>query len=164
MEEIDLLKDAIAKHPFSEDASPHARCVHYSKLAASVKSKSAHDVLQKLIDDYAAAPASLGTGVPAGSVLGSVGTVGGASSVSESERSDLERGVQRCMQDNIRIIARIRDNLVNGRLEDNFDLMVQFRSNVSAILTRMSQMGGVMSQMPAIPVRLNTLLIPSKHE
>eukprot|EP00762_Andalucia_godoyi_P007795 ANDGO_01751.mRNA.1 hypothetical protein len=113
---------------------------------------------QSVIGANASNPQASQMGQGIAAIMASAGN--DTSSAANTKREELERSIQRCMQENIRIIASIRDNLCNSRLEDNFELMVQFRSNVSAILTRMSQMGGVMSQMPAIPVRLNTLLMP----
>jgi hypothetical protein len=59
-------------------------------------------------------------------------------------------------QNNI-IVSNIRENILKGSLDANNELMKQFRSNIIQILTCMSKMQGVMSQMPPIPIKLNSI-------
>eukprot|EP01028_Stygiella_incarcerata_P001426 TRINITY_DN12494_c0_g1_i1.p1 TRINITY_DN12494_c0_g1~~TRINITY_DN12494_c0_g1_i1.p1 ORF type:complete len:405 (-),score=118.57 TRINITY_DN12494_c0_g1_i1:203-1357(-) len=113
-------------------------------------------------------PSYSGAGIPSSSagavssrplVIPSSG--GPSSSMNEStyvSQSELESVVEHCLQENIRIIGKMRDNLLNAITDPNFDLMTQFRSNISAILASMAQMGGVMGQMAAIPIRLSMIL------
>jgi hypothetical protein len=50
----------------------------------------------------------------------------------------------------MKLINNIRDNLLGGDTDTNLKLIPQFRGNIIQILTSMSKMPGVMSQMPPV--------------
>jgi hypothetical protein len=56
---------------------------------------------------------------------------------------------------NSQIIGQIRANLAACKLQENTELLVQFKDNIFAILNGMTNMPGIMSQMPPLPVKLN---------
>ncbi|CAM6095710.1 unnamed protein product [Calypogeia fissa] len=60
------------------------------------------------------------------------------------------------LEQNSQIIAQIRSNLAACKLTENTDHLVRFRDNIFAILNGMTNMPGIMSQMPPLPVKLNT--------
>ena len=64
-------------------------------------------------------------------------------------------------QSTSRVQAQVLQNLrVHWLMQvnENTDLLVRFRDNILGILQQMNGMQGVMSQMPALPVRLNVEL------
>ena len=65
--------------------------------------------------------------------------------------------INNLLSQNNLIISNIRENILKGSLESNQDLMKQFRANIIQILTCMSKMPGIMSQMPPIPIKLNSI-------
>jgi hypothetical protein len=48
------------------------------------------------------------------------------------------------------LINNIRSNLLNGDIDSNLKLIPEFRNNIIQILSTMSKMPGVMSQMPPV--------------
>ncbi|KAH8974229.1 hypothetical protein BDL97_01G091000 [Sphagnum fallax] len=64
----------------------------------------------------------------------------------------------RLLEHNTQVIAQIRANLAACKLQENTELLVQFRDNIFAILNGMTIMPGIMSQMPPLPVNLNSEL------
>lgn len=59
------------------------------------------------------------------------------------------------LQQNINMINRIRHNLDMQQVNENTELFSKLRDNIGSILNGMTNMPGVMSQMPALPVKLN---------
>lgn len=62
------------------------------------------------------------------------------------------------LEHNAQVIGQIRANLAACKLQENTELLVQFRDNIYAILNGMTNMPGIMSQMPPLPVNLNSEL------
>ncbi|CAK9234178.1 unnamed protein product [Sphagnum troendelagicum] len=62
------------------------------------------------------------------------------------------------LEHNVQVIGQIRANLAACKLQENTKLLVQFRDNIFAILNGMTNMPGIMSQMPPLPVNLNSEL------
>ena len=48
---------------------------------------------------------------------------------------------------------QFRGNMAEFKVPENTQLLVQFRDNILAIINAMEAMGGVMAQMPQLPVR-----------
>lgn len=48
---------------------------------------------------------------------------------------------------------QFRSNMADFRVHENTALLVAFRDNILAIINQMESMGGVMAQMPQLPVR-----------
>lgn len=57
---------------------------------------------------------------------------------------------------NLSILNQFRTNMASFKVHENTQLLVQFRDNILQILHAMDSMGGVMAQLPQLPVRLNT--------
>jgi len=53
------------------------------------------------------------------------------------------------LDDNVKLLRLMRENIERGKMYENIDLMLRFRSNVSALL-------GCLESMPPLPVKLNT--------
>ncbi|XP_010491944.1 PREDICTED: uncharacterized protein LOC104769425 isoform X1 [Camelina sativa] len=65
------------------------------------------------------------------------------------------------LQQNAQALSQISNNLSAWKLQDNISLFYQTRYNISAILTDMKEMPGIMSRMPALPVSINDDLASS---
>lgn len=59
------------------------------------------------------------------------------------------------LEANIAILSHFRSNMAAFKVHENTQLLVQFRDNILQILHAMEAMGGVMAEMPQLPVRLN---------
>ena len=51
------------------------------------------------------------------------------------------------------LLLQFRSNMAEFRVPENTQLLLQFRDNILAIINAMEAMGGVMAQMPQLPVR-----------
>jgi hypothetical protein len=67
----------------------------------------------------------------------------------------LSDAVMDLLQQNAQAFSQISYNLSACKLQDNISLFHQARNNISAILTDMKEMPGIMSRMPALPVSIN---------
>ena len=67
----------------------------------------------------------------------------------------IEGPIAHLLDANLAILNHFRTNMATFKVHENTQLLVQFRDNVLQILHAMEAMGGVMAQMPALPVRLN---------
>ena len=56
---------------------------------------------------------------------------------------------------NLSILNQFRTNMASFKVHENTQLLVQFRDNILQILHAMDSLGGVMAQLPQLPVRLN---------
>ncbi|ESQ35767.1 hypothetical protein EUTSA_v10008502mg [Eutrema salsugineum] len=67
----------------------------------------------------------------------------------------LSEAVMDLLQQNVQAFSQISYNLSACKLQDNMSLFYQARHNISAILTDMKEMPGIMSRMPPLPVSVN---------
>jgi hypothetical protein len=67
----------------------------------------------------------------------------------------LEGPAAALLDSNLSILNHFRANMSAFKVHENTQLLVQFRDNILAIINAMEAMGGVMAQMPPLPVRLN---------
>lgn len=74
---------------------------------------------------------------------------------------DLSGSALHLLEQNVRSFSQIRANLSLYKLLDNLDLFCQTRNNLITILDDMSNMPGIMSQMPPLPVSINEDLASS---
>lgn len=63
------------------------------------------------------------------------------------------------LDDNFRVFNQINANLATFKLQDNIELFFRTRNNITAILNRMNETPGIMSQMPPLPVSINDDLV-----
>lgn len=56
---------------------------------------------------------------------------------------------------NLSILNQFRTNMASFKVHENTQLLVQYRDNILQILHAMDSMGGVMAQLPPLPVKLN---------
>mmetsp|Transcript_21926 Transcript_21926/g.47860 ORF Transcript_21926/g.47860 Transcript_21926/m.47860 type:complete len:520 (-) Transcript_21926:1857-3416(-) len=63
--------------------------------------------------------------------------------------------VQNLMEQNYAILNTFKANMQQCKVVENTDLLVRYRDNMMACLSHMSGMGGIMSQMPQLPVQPN---------
>ncbi|CAN1310716.1 hypothetical protein LINPERPRIM_LOCUS28182 [Linum perenne] len=59
------------------------------------------------------------------------------------------------LEQNIQAFSQISSNLSAYKFHENIDLFCRTRNNITAVLNDMSQMPGIMSQMPPLPVSVN---------
>lgn len=67
----------------------------------------------------------------------------------------IEGPIAHLLDSNLAILNQFRANMAAFKVQDNTRLLVQFRENIINILNLMESMGGVMSHMPQLPVRMN---------
>lgn len=67
----------------------------------------------------------------------------------------LSDAVMALLRQNAQALSQISYNLSTFKLQDNISLFYQARNNISAILTDMKEMPGIMSRMPPLPVSIN---------
>jgi hypothetical protein len=67
----------------------------------------------------------------------------------------IEGPIAHLLDANLAILNQFRSNMSAFKVHDNTQLLVQFRDNILNILHLMEAMGGVMAQLPQLPVRLN---------
>jgi hypothetical protein len=79
------------------------------------------------------------------------------------QQNQSEMYINDLLEQNLIIIANIRNNIAHRKINDNISLISKFRENIIQVLTCMSKMNGIMSQMPPIPVKLNTICIPQQQ-
>ncbi|GAQ80168.1 hypothetical protein KFL_000480090 [Klebsormidium nitens] len=65
------------------------------------------------------------------------------------------------LDENVRMVNQIRQNLANCKIQENNELLVKFRDNITTIINGMTSMPGILSSMPPLPVKLNTPLADS---
>ncbi|XP_019460800.1 PREDICTED: uncharacterized protein LOC109360388 isoform X3 [Lupinus angustifolius] len=69
--------------------------------------------------------------------------------------------VKQLLELNAQVLNQINANLCTYKLQDNIDLFGHTRNNINTILNDMTQMPGIMSQMPQLPVSIDEDLISS---
>ncbi|KAK7273681.1 hypothetical protein RIF29_14740 [Crotalaria pallida] len=69
--------------------------------------------------------------------------------------------VKQLLELNAQVLSQIRANLCTYKLQDNIDLFGHTRNNINTILNDMTQMPGIMSQMPQLPVSIDEDLASS---
>lgn len=73
----------------------------------------------------------------------------------------VEGPISHLLDANLAILNHFRSNMAAFKVHENTQLLVQFRENILQIIHAMETLGGVMSQMPPLPVKLNTELANS---
>ncbi|XP_019460799.1 PREDICTED: uncharacterized protein LOC109360388 isoform X2 [Lupinus angustifolius] len=67
--------------------------------------------------------------------------------------------VKQLLELNAQVLNQINANLCTYKLQDNIDLFGHTRNNINTILNDMTQMPGIMSQMPQLPVSIDEDLV-----
>jgi len=70
--------------------------------------------------------------------------------------SEHETRTNALIEDNLQLINQMRENLIAGKIQFNLELMQKFHSNIQLILKVLKSVGGLVSQMPPLPVKMNT--------
>lgn len=89
----------------------------------------------------------------------------GESFLHAAEAVDSMAGVM--LNANVPLIGEIQENMFNGRVGNNVELLSQLRDNIMSIIDDMNATPGMMNQMPQLPVQLdfnlaNALLPPRR--
>ncbi len=92
-----------------------------------------------------AQPVQHGGGAAAGSAAAG-GDAGGGGLIVDGPIAQL-------LENNYGILNTFRANMSAFKVAENTQLLMQFRDNILAIISHMESMGGVMDQMPQLPVR-----------
>ena len=85
----------------------------------------------------------------------------GATPAMMDGQATIEGPISHLLDANLAILNHFRSNMAAFKVHENTQLLVQFRDNILQILQAMEAMGGVMAEMPALPVRLNQELANS---
>ena len=99
-------------------------------------------------------PPYMGPPPPAGAP-GAGGAPPGASSMPNEGPNTIEGPISYLLDANLAILNHFRSNMTAFKVHENTQLLVQFRDNILQILQAMEYMGGVMAEMPPLPIRLN---------
>ncbi|XP_020570816.1 uncharacterized protein LOC110017968 [Phalaenopsis equestris] len=78
-----------------------------------------------------------------------------------SEAPIIDNAGRQLLEENVRVLGQIASNLETVKIQDNVNLFLRTRNNITAILSSMSGMPGIMSQMPPLPVTINEDLVTS---
>jgi hypothetical protein len=62
------------------------------------------------------------------------------------------------LEENARVLKQIGENIMTSQVQNNIDLFHHARRNISDLLQSMSQMPGIMSKMPPLPVSIDDRL------
>lgn len=71
----------------------------------------------------------------------------------------LDDATQRLMDENNQMLHQISSNHASYKIQENTDLFCYTRNNITTIQNNMSNMPGIMSQMPPLPVAVNEELL-----
>ena len=146
----------------------YSNVTRYVKIAAALPTKSVRDVAHRVkwmadqgrvVRPISESGAISRTSVPtsAKGVAGAGHGARGGDAKSKVVDPEQETHVNAVLQENVLIINRMRDNLLNGSLNDNVELMMRFRTNITAVLNWLTTLP---PQMPQMPVQINCALMP----
>lgn len=76
--------------------------------------------------------------------------------------AEQEGEINRVLEETERLVQTIRENLVKEDTAPNAELMARFSQLIQNVLGRINAMPGVMSQLPALPVKFNTYFLPTQ--
>lgn len=174
-----ILENCMARFP-ADRMDPVQR---YVRIAAALPRKCVRDVALRVrwtmlqqqlkrrtgLDAHRPTPVGIGVGggmglppVPPPKPIMSLGpphgaalsSYGGPAAMGEGPPT-IEGPIAHLLDANLAILNHFRGNMAAFKVHENTQLLVQFRDNILQILNAMEAMGGVMSQMPSLPVRLN---------
>lgn len=81
-----------------------------------------------------------------------------------SGASDVDRAMLNILEKNAQLLNQIEANILTSQAQNNIDLFHRTRRNINDLLQSMSQMPGIMSKMPRLPVsvdeKLTSYLLP----
>lgn len=143
----------------------------YVRIAAALPRKSVRDValrvrwtmqqqLKRRAGDQGSAPmgvAGMGPGNPMMSMNPNLGIVTPPLLPLQSQdgTQTVDGPIAYLLDANLSILNQFRTNMASFKVHENTQLLVQFRDNILQILHAMDSMGGVMTQLPPLPVKLN---------
>uniref|UniRef100_A0A0E0CNR2 Myb-like domain-containing protein n=1 Tax=Oryza meridionalis TaxID=40149 RepID=A0A0E0CNR2_9ORYZ len=76
----------------------------------------------------------------------------------QSGASEIDRAMLNILEENARVLKQIGENIMTSQAQNNIDLFHHARRNMSDLLQSMSQMPGIMSKMPPLPVSIDDRL------
>jgi hypothetical protein len=78
--------------------------------------------------------------------------------------SQIDREMLNILEENARLLNEIEVNILTSQAQNNIDLFHRTRRNINGLLQSMSQIPGIMSKMPPLPVsvdeRLASYILP----
>lgn len=174
-EEQRTFEAGLARYPPAMDAPQR-----YVKLAASLPRKSVRDVAlrarwrvnqqllkkRKGLEQQLAAPAARKHGLPLGAPGVPAPAYPGAALLpplppDSAGGAIVEGPIAQLLDANFSILGQFRSNMGAFKVAENTQLLAAFRDNILAVINQMEAMGGVMAQMPPLPVRMNVDLANS---
>ncbi|CAM9683873.1 unnamed protein product [Chrysoparadoxa australica] len=173
-EELETLELGLRRYP----AEQHSNMTIYAKIASMIPGKTVRDVAAYIRhaletkrvatkgQPRQASAAAMAPGAAAGCVaarhasaiaLVAAGMRGGPTHPDpKAAGTQLDSRVSGLLQENMSLLSNLRDNLLHGQLEQNYELMRRFSSNVANVMALLSTLP---SLMPPLPVQPNTFLL-----
>ena len=149
----------------------------YVRIAAALPRKSVRDVALRVrwtVQQQMkrrAGPMDAGGSVKPGSVMRSVGNPMMSTNPNlgivtppmlplqnQDGKQIVDGPIAYLLDANLSILNQFRTNMASFKVHENTQLLVQFRDNILQILHAMDSMGGVMAQLPPLPVKMNVEL------
>ncbi|KAM0824428.1 hypothetical protein ACQ4PT_070209 [Festuca glaucescens] len=72
--------------------------------------------------------------------------------------SDIDRAMLNILEENAQLLNQIEANILTSQAQNNIDLFHRTRRNINDLLQSMSQIPGIMSKMPRLPVSVDDKL------
>ncbi|KQK00437.1 uncharacterized protein LOC100845515 isoform X2 [Brachypodium distachyon] len=72
--------------------------------------------------------------------------------------SDIDRAMLNILEENAQLLNQIEANILTSQAQNNIDLFHRTRRNINDLLQSMSQIPGIMSKMPQLPVSVDEKL------
>ncbi|XP_051208519.1 uncharacterized protein [Lolium perenne] len=72
--------------------------------------------------------------------------------------SDIDRAMLNVLEENAQLLNQIEANILTSQAQNNIDLFNRTRRNINDLLQSMSQIPGIMSKMPRLPVSVDEKL------
>ncbi|XP_006647555.1 uncharacterized protein LOC102721239 [Oryza brachyantha] len=76
----------------------------------------------------------------------------------QSGASEIDRAMLNVLEENAQLLKKIGENIMTSQAHNNIDLFHHARRNIIDLLQSMSQMPGIMSEMPPLPVSMDDRL------
>ncbi|KAK8940852.1 hypothetical protein KSP39_PZI009826 [Platanthera zijinensis] len=76
-----------------------------------------------------------------------------------NEAPVINNATRQLIEESAKVFGQIASNLERFKVQDNVDLFLRTRNNITDVLNSMSGMPGIMSQMPPLPVAINEDLL-----
>lgn len=176
-EELVILENSLARYP--GDKFPAVE--RYVQVAAGLPNKTARDVALRVkaqqqedkrrkgaaSDDDAAKrkgaapppPPRMAQAAASSRPATGTGAAGGAApsgaNDAGNDAASIPTALTQLMEHNYHILSQFKSNMAQFKVVENTDLLTRYRDNLVAMQQQLSSIGGIMAQMPPLPVQPN---------